>query len=192
MASTAGSDLRDHVGPWTEDDFLALDEDRSVELLDGSLLVSPLANRGHQRLSSRLWSALDDAAPEGVEVLKAINVRVPPGRILGPNLVVVTKPGGDLTVTESADVALVVEITSRGNIAADRAIKPPLYAQAGVPHYLRIELHQGRPTALVFALRGGSYVEVDRAPPGELLRLTTSIAVTLDLAALAEVSRSAR
>lgn len=98
----------------------------------------------------------------------------------------VTNPGLDLTVTEAADVALIVEITSPGNIAADRAIKPPLYAQAGVPHYLRIEMHGGQPTALVLALRDGRYVEVDRVPPGGLTRLTEPIAVTLDLAALAE------
>ena len=190
MAMPAQAGLRDHVGPWTEEDFLALQDDRQVELLDGSLLVSPLASRRHQRLSFRLCRALDDAAPPGVEVLEAINVRVAPGRILGPDLVVVTNPGLDLTVTEAADVALVVEITSPGSIAADRAIKPPLYAQAGVPHYLRIELHRAAPTALVFTLQDGRYVEVDRAAPGELTRLTEPIVVTVDLAALAEPKRS--
>lgn len=188
MAAPVGTGLQGHVGPWTEEDFLALPEDRQIELLDGSLLVSPLASRRHQRLSGRLWRALDDAAPQSVEVFEAINVRVAPGRILGPDLVVVTDPGGDQLVTDADDVALVVEITSPSNVAADRAIKPPLYAQAGVPHYLRIEMHRGRPTALVYALRGGRYVEIDRVPPGHLLRLTDPIEVTVDLAALAEAT----
>lgn len=191
MASPTRVGLHDHEGPWTEDDFLELHGERYVELLDGSLLVSPLAGRRHQRLSSHLWRTLDDAAPEGLEVLEAINVRVAPGRILEPDLVVVTNPGLDLAVTEAADVALVVEITSPGSIAADRAIKPPLYAEAGVPHYLRIELHRGGPTALVFRLHGGRYLQTDRVRPGELTRLTEPIAVTVDLAALAEPSSGA-
>lgn len=68
----------DHAGPWTEEDFLALPEDRRIELLDGELLVSPYAGHAHQRASSRLWRMLDDAAPAAFEVFETINVRVGP------------------------------------------------------------------------------------------------------------------
>lgn len=190
VVTLAGVELQQHLGPWTEETFLALPVVRGVELLDGSLLVSPLANRVHQRLSYRLCRALDDAAPTGFEVYEAINVRVGPDRILGPDLAVVTNPGLDLAVTDAADVALVVQITSPGNLATDRAVKPPLYAQAGIAHYLRIELVRDRPTALVFTLEGSRYTEVGRVPPGELLRLTAPIPVTLDLAALATATLS--
>lgn len=94
MASPAQPDLLDHVGPWTEPDYLALPEDRRrIELLDGGLLVSPAAGGRHQRLSSQLWHALGLAAPDWLEVLEAVNIRVAPGRILIPDLVVVTNPG---------------------------------------------------------------------------------------------------
>jgi Putative restriction endonuclease len=46
---------------WTEAEFLALPVDRRLELLDGALLVSPSARLRHQRLSSRLWAALNAA-----------------------------------------------------------------------------------------------------------------------------------
>lgn len=179
----------EHSGPWTEEDFLALPVNRRVELLDGALLMSPSARVRHQRLSFRLAAALDAAVPVGLEVLEAINVRVGPGKILIPDLAVVSTPGLDMAVCEAADVVLIVEITSPGNALADRAVKPQLYAQAGIPHYLRVELRPAGPCAAVCQLERDRYVEVKRVDPGRPLVLTEPIAVTLDLAALAATTR---
>lgn len=178
-----------HVGPWTEEDFLALPVDRRIELLDGALLVSPSARGNHQRLSLRLAFALDAAVPVGLEVLGAINVRVGPDKILIPDLAVIAVPGLGLAVYEAVDVALVVEITSPGNAVVDRVIKPQLYAQAGIPHYLRIEQGEAGPGAVVHRLQRGRYVEAARVEPGHPLVLTEPFAVTLDLAALAAATR---
>jgi Uma2 family endonuclease len=178
-----------HTDPWTEAKFLVLPADRRVELLDGALLVRPSARLRHQRLSFRLAMALDAAVPPGLEVLKAINVRVGPGKILVPDLAVVSTPGLDLTMCEAADVVAVVEITSTGNAAANRAVKPQLYAQAGVPHYLQIELDEAGPHARVYRLQRDCYAQVACVEPGQPLTLTEPIAVTLDLAALAAATR---
>lgn len=101
----------------------------------------------------------------------------------------VTNPGEDLTVWQPADVAMVVEITSPDNVAFDRAIKPELYARAGILHYLRIELTQPAPEAAVYRLERGRYVEVGRANPGETLRLAEPFALEADLTALAAATR---
>lgn len=184
--ASAGDLLLDHDGPWTEQDFLALPEDRRIELVDGGLLVSPHAGRPHQRLSFRLAVALDAAVAAGFEVAESINVRVGPGRILIPDLAVVTDPGADGVVADAAQVAMVVEIVSPGSVAADRAVKPPLYAAAGIPHYLRVELTESGASGVAYQLKGGRYSEVAR---GERLRLVEPFPVELDLPALARRTR---
>lgn len=190
MAAGAHAGVLEHAGPWTEQDYFALPADRQrIELLDGSLLVSPSAGFRHQRLSFQLCYALSAAAPVGFEVLEAINVRVAPGRILIPDLAVVSPPGVERTVAEPADVALVVEITSPGNAVIDRALKPTLYAQAGIPNYLLIELGAEPPTAVVFGLRRSRYVQLQRVGRGEPLRLDKPFGVDVDLAVLATATR---
>lgn len=72
-------------------------------------------------------------------MLEAVNVRVAPGKILIPDLVVVGKPGADIAVWDPVDVVMAIEIVSRGSVATDRAVKPQLYAAAGIRYYLRIE-----------------------------------------------------
>jgi hypothetical protein len=181
--------------PWTEEDFLALpppSDNRRIELLDGALLVSSYARGGHQRLSYRTQVALDVAAPDGLEVLATVNVRVGPGKILVPDLVVLNDPGLDLVVYDASMVEMIVEISGRGHPAMDRAIKPALYAQAGIPHYLRIELRDGDPIGFGYRLTRGRYVEVARSEPGKPLVLTEPLAVTLDLATLAATTRPPR
>jgi Uma2 family endonuclease len=89
------------------------------------------------------------------------------------------------TLAEPADVALVVEITSPGNAVVDRALKPTLYAQAGIANYLLVELGAKPPTAVVFRLRRGRYVEARRVGPGDRLWLDEPYRVDVDLVALA-------
>lgn len=173
-------DILAQDGPWSEEAYLALPDDwRRVELLDGALLVSPNPSRRHQRLSLRLAMVLDRARPAHLEVLEGINVRLASGRILIPDLAVVRMSDEDTRVFDPHDVLLAAEIVSPGSIATDRAVKPPLYAQAGIPTYIRIE-REG-PTAHVLHLQGGRYVA---ASTGTTLRLVDPFGVEVDLALL--------
>lgn len=190
MPEHALAEVLTHVGPWTEQDYLELPEDNQrIELLDGGLLMSPSPANQHQRLLTRLWRALDEAVPAQLEVLHTINVRVGPGKILIPDLAVIATPGAELIVNDARAVVLVVEITSPGNVAFDRAVKPQLYAAAGIPQYVRIELGERGPTARVFALLDDRYVERLVVGPDAPLVLTEPFAVTVDLAALATATR---
>lgn len=96
-----------------------------------------------------------------------------------------TNPGLDLRLWNPTDVAMVIEIVSPGSAAADRAIKPALYAAAGIEHYLRIELGKPGPRAVAYQSHHGHYVEVTSSRPDEPTRLAEPFPVELDLAALA-------
>ena len=174
-----------HEGPWTEEAFLALPEDRRIELLDGQLLMSPYASVRHQRLSSRLWATFERARPDHLQVLEAVNLRVGAGRILIPDGLITTRLDHDFTVVDAVDVLAVLEITSPGSTAAERAIKPRLYAEAGIPTYIRVELPG--PTAVIGRLDGDRY---GLGEPDRLLRLREPFEVAVDLPELLAADRA--
>lgn len=175
----------DHTGPWTVDDVLALDEDRRYryELLDGTLMMSPAPGVRHQRASYKLRDLLHQAAAAAgapVEVLEGINVRLP-GGLFVPDIAVVESAAADENpVAVDADALwLVVEIVSPGNGRMDRKVKPGLYAEAGIPHFWRLELEPA-PSLVVMRLDGGRYVERTTALPGTVTTLATPFLLDVD------------
>lgn len=102
----------------------------------------------------------------------------------------ITTPGIEAVVSDARDVALVAEIVSPGSVVTDRAVKPQLYAAAGIPAYLRIELGPDGPAARSYRLRDGRYVVAARAATGALLSLPDPYPFEVDLAALTSGPRA--
>lgn len=175
----------DRTVPWTEEAYLELPEHPRIELLDGSLLVSPVGLPRHQWMAVQVRTALHASRSPGLRVFGEINVRVGPGRIFIPDLAVVDSAiSMDTLVVDAADVRLVGEIASPSTLVVDRAVKPRVYAEAGIPHLLRIEFTADGPVGLLSVLDGSDYRLVQRAEPGTELRLDEPFVASLDLAAL--------
>ncbi|MEU1601050.1 Uma2 family endonuclease [Streptomyces sp. NPDC005708] len=178
-----------HVGPWTVSEVLALPEDAGnrIELVGGSLVMSPSPGIPHQRASRRLAALLQDAADaagQPLEVLEAVNMIVPDGMLI-PDIVV-----ADADATAAAglsinahDVLLVVEIASPSTRVTDRKMKPALYATAGIPHYWRLELEPA--PRLYCGTRHGSSGYTDLTlTAGRAVDITEPFPVTIDPAQL--------
>jgi Uma2 family endonuclease len=178
--------LGDRGVPWTEEDYLALGETKDrVELIDGSLIVSPAPTPRHQHLSRRLANALEPAVEEaGLEIYEAINVRLRRGRIPIPDLAIVEPINPDEAVVHVAAVRLICEIVSPSNPAGDRVLKMQLYAEAGIPWYLLVEPEPKSVIVQLFRLDSGHYTEHAAGAPGLPLELTDPIVTVLDPAVL--------
>jgi Uma2 family endonuclease len=161
-----------HDGPFSEAEYLALPEDSSqrVELIDGTLMMSPAPTRVHQRISFRLATILDQAVPEGFEVQRAINIRLDRDRILIPDLVVLTQVGGDELVAAAAEVAVFIEIVSPSTKRVDRLLKPGLAAEVGIPHFWLVE-PEG-PVVTAYELDGSDYQQSVTATGDQHISLT--------------------
>jgi Uma2 family endonuclease len=181
---TMTATLGDHPLAWTEQEYLALGETAErIELFDGGLQVTPAPTFRHQDISYALAAALQPVArAAGFRVRQAINLRLHPGRIPIPDLVVArdVDPGG--SVMAAANVLMVCEIMSPSNAATDRVLKMHFYAEARIEWYLLIDPDE--PTMQLFHYEDGGYRQHAAAAPGLPMTFPTPISVTVDPASL--------
>jgi Uma2 family endonuclease len=172
---------------WTIADVDALPDREGVryELVDGVPHVTTPARGRHQTAARRVANSLEASAPPGWAVFEGVGVVLAPDQRPIPDVVVLRDTNLDADQFNfPVDVVVVaVEVVSPSTRSTDRFVKPGLYAQAGIPCYLRVELD---PLHVVAYRLGadGVYEEARRAEPGELLTLTEPFTIRIDPAAL--------
>lgn len=183
--------LETHDGPWTVEELLARDEHPTrarVELIGGSLVVSPAPSWPHQDASFEICLQLKNAvraARAPYRVAEAVNVRSD-DELFIPDIVVADAAAVTMeTVAINMDaVLLVVEIVSPGNTATDRIWKPNAYARLGLPHCWRLEPSGGKPELIVQDLDGGHHREVAKVTGTALVPVGDAFSVEVDVSQL--------
>lgn len=162
---------------YTIADLYDLPEDgRRYELVDGWLVVSPMARRLHQVGCMELGKILAAACPANFYVFSvAINVDDPDRTHFEPDLTVVRR---EFATIENGDLpVLAVEVRSPSTAGRDAVLKRSGYARLGVPSYWLLDVDV--PSIRALEWRAGGYDEVAYAEGAEALTVQRPFPVTV-------------
>jgi len=169
--------------PLTRADLDELPDDgHRYELIDGSVLITPVPHVAHQAVLGRVLAALSAACPSELEVLPGpFNVTLGPATSLQPDLVVARH---DDFTEHDLPVAplLVVEALTPHTRRLDLTLKPSCYAAAGTASYWVIDPDELTLTA--WELMDGAYVEVAHVTGNDEWTASLPFPVTLTPATL--------
>ncbi|MBB2942205.1 Uma2 family endonuclease [Actinoplanes lutulentus] len=166
----------------TVDDIADLPEDLRYELIDGRLVVSPLALPIHQFIAFRIAVASEERCPEGVLVNGEQAVLLDRRNELRPDVVLIYEEGAGRSPVRPDDVPLVVEVISESSKKFDRDEKLKKYAYVGIRNYWIVDPLAERVTLTQFALGpGGDYQQLIQTD--ELVTVDCPWEITLDLPA---------
>ncbi len=161
-----------------------LTEDDRVELIRGEIvMMSPIGSK-----HAGCVNALNRLLVVTLNGVACVQVQNPIG------LNELSEPQPDLSVLKyrpddyrsaspvTADVLLVIEVAD-STLASDRAVKIPLYAEAGIPECWLVDLQGGR-LEVYRAPAGSTYAEKQVLARGEHVACGTLPQLTLDVAAI--------
>jgi len=169
---------------------LGSDHHHRDEIIEGLLVVSPLAVRWHQLVCKWLVRSLQDLCDEkGWEADAPAEIELPQNRDRIQPDVVVFRDAASLPLLDNVmpldQVLLVAEVVSGSSIRIDREVKPQLCALAGVPLYLLVDRFTDPLSITLHAEPGDEgYATVTTVGVGEKLHLPAPFDITLDASAL--------
>ncbi|MFC9847321.1 Uma2 family endonuclease [Streptomyces sp. NPDC060223] len=178
------------VEGWTADDL-----DRipglppHTELIDGSLVFVSPQTAFHSRCKLLLWDALRKQAPEHLDVLLEMTIKLDVKNRPEPDVVVFpveANTGPRQTSFRPEDIVLAVEVVSTESRVRDREVKPRKYAAAGFPHFWRVEEDddKGLPVVYVYELDPATKSYALTGIFHDRLKLTVPFEVEIDLTAI--------
>lgn len=181
-------------GEWTESEYLGLDTNRLVELVDGNLEVLPMPTFAHQLIVMFLTQRLRDyVLPRkmGAAVFAPMPVRIRAKTFREPDVLLVP-PGTSKPLDRNVQFAqLVMEVVSADDKSHKRDYQDKRrdYAELGVPEYLIVDPQTERITVL--ALEGNQYRVHGEFAPGQQAISALLPEFTVDVAAAFAAGQSA-
>jgi hypothetical protein len=157
-----------------------------AEVIEGSVILSPLGTPDHARCAMRLNRALIPTMEEhGWEGYTGnIDVCVDgPREPVAPDFVMAPAdcPLWGERELRSSGLIMVAEVVSKGSAARDRTEKPHLYATGDVPIYLLIDIVAEPQTVTVYSgIDDGEYRVTTTVPIGAPILLPDPVNVKLD------------
>jgi Uma2 family endonuclease len=153
-----------------------------VQIVGGSLVMSPTPRGKHAGVVSRLRRQIDAAAPESVAAYEMSSISMP-GDLddyVTPDLVVLPRDweDDDDWLADPQDVELAVEVISQSEKARDISQKNDWYAVAGVKVLLVVDPRHGT-WALHTQPRAGGYQDALRGKYGEEIPLPDPLSLRL-------------
>ena len=169
---------------FTYRDYLYAPDDKSYELLDGELIVTPAPGELHQSVSAQLGWRLVQFASEnnlGRDYHAPFDVVLSDTDVVQPDLIFVSNERSQIITHANIQGApdLVVEILSPSTATRDRTFKRTLYARHGVREYWMVDITKKDVTVLLLGDRGFEIVDV--YGEGEALTSPTLRGFTLNL-----------
>ncbi len=127
----------------TASEFLALPVSNTFhELLHGEEIISPSPTRNHQKTLGRVFSLLEQIAPNGEAILAPMDVYLDDTNIVQPDLFWIAQ-ASPCTWVEGKYLSgapdLVIEIFSPGTARRDKKDKFRLYEKFGVREYWMLD-----------------------------------------------------
>ncbi|WP_112465551.1 Uma2 family endonuclease [Streptomyces triticisoli] len=179
---------RPPAGGWTADDLDRLPNlPPHTELIDGSLVfVSPQTNF-HSRAIRLLDNTLLDQVPDELDVIREMTIKLNKRNRPEPDVLVFradADAGPKQTWYRPEDVVIAVEVVSEDSVARDREVKPRKYAEAGIPHYWRVEEEQGLPVVYVYELDSVTRSYIPNGVYRNRLKLAVPFDIDIDLTAV--------
>ncbi|QLH22475.1 Uma2 family endonuclease [Streptomyces sp. Rer75] len=172
---------------YTVDDLLSLpDLPPHTELIDGSLVFVSPQRAFHSVVIDLLVSGLRRTVPPEYRIRREMTVVIDKRNGPEPDITVVRAASvrsGEQTYYQVNDVILAVEVVSPESEARDHDTKPHKYANAGIPHFWRVEMTNtdALPVVHVFELDTETRTYRHTGLHHNHLKLTVPFTVDIDL-----------
>lgn len=172
---------------WTYEDYLALDDEVSFEIINGKAFISPAPELFHQRRAGKLYQAIQrhvETCKLGEVFFAPVDVVLDERNVVQPDLVFVSHENAGILARRGIMGApdLVVEIISPTSLRRDRYDKRELYTRFGIKEFWLADV--ANRSIEVLSLKKGSYQLLCSAADEGKIRSEILPGFELDLASL--------